>query len=174
MRAPSPPGLGGPATEEAIERGLAYLASVQKDDGSWSLQGHGDPVLLRSDTAATGLCLLAFQGAGYTHQQHQYAATVSKGLKFLIDNQKTNGDLYKSENEVSDRNVAFYSHGISALAMSEAYGMTQDPELREAAQMALSYIVETQHRKRGGWRYTPQVSSDTSVTGVDDDGAQKW
>lgn len=163
--APSPPGLGGPATEEAIERGLAYLASVQKDDGSWSLQGHGDPVLLRSDTAATGLCLLAFQGAGYTHQQHQYAGTVAKGLKFLIDHQKTNGDLYKSENEVSDRNVAFYSHGISALAMSEAYGMTQDPELREAAQNALSYIVETQHRKRGGWRYTPQVSSDTSVTG---------
>ena len=163
--APSPPGLGGPATEEAIERGLAFLASVQKDDGSWSLQGHGDPVLLRSDTAATGLCLLAFQGAGYTHTQHQYAGTVSKALKFLIDHQRTNGDLYKSENEVSDRNVAFYSHGIAALAMSEAYGMTQDPELRESAQMALSYIIETQHRKRGGWRYTPQVSSDTSVTG---------
>ena len=163
--APSPPGLGGPATEEAIERGLAYLASVQNEDGSWSLQGHGDPVLLRSDTAATGLCLLAFQGAGYTHKQHQYASTVARGLKFLIDNQRTNGDLYRSENEVSDRNVAFYSHGIAALATSEAYGMTQDPELREAAQGALSYIVETQHRKRGGWRYTPQVSSDTSVTG---------
>ncbi|TWT98364.1 prenyltransferase/squalene oxidase repeat-containing protein [Stieleria varia] len=163
--APSPPGLGGPATEEAIERGLAFLASVQNEDGSWSLQGHGDPVLLRSDSAATGLCLLAFQGAGYTHQQHQYATTVSKGLKFLIDNQRTNGDLYRSENEVSDRNVAFYSHGIAALAMSEAYGMTQDPELRPAAQAALSYIIETQHHKRGGWRYTPQVSSDTSVTG---------
>jgi hypothetical protein len=163
--APTPAGMVGPATEEAIELGLAYLARIQNKDGSWSLQGHGDEVLLRSDTAATGLCLLAYQGAGYTHRQHQYAATVAKGLQFLIDNQKTNGDLYRSENEISDRNVAFYSHGIASLAMCEAYGMTQDAELREAAQMAINYIVETQHHQRGGWRYTSQVSSDTSVTG---------
>ncbi len=163
--APTPAGMVGPATEEAIELGLAYLARIQNKDGSWSLQGHGDEVLLRSDTAATGLCLLAYQGAGYTHRQHQYAATVAKGLQFLIDNQKTNGDLYRSENEISDRNVAFYSHGIASLAMCEAYGMTQDAELREAAQMAVNYIVETQHHQRGGWRYSAQVSSDTSVTG---------
>jgi hypothetical protein len=163
--ASSAPGLGGPATEEAIERGLAYLASIQNEDGSWSLQGHGDQVLLRSDSAATGLCLLAFQGAGYTHKQHQHAAVVSKGLKFLLDHQRTSGNLYRSENEVSDRNVMFYSHGIASLALCEAYGMTQDPELRQAAQDALNYIMATQHLKRGGWRYTPQVSSDTSVTG---------
>nr|WP_286177929.1 prenyltransferase/squalene oxidase repeat-containing protein [Rhodopirellula sp. JC639] len=163
--ASSAPGMGGPATEEAIERGLAYLASVQNDDGSWSLQGHGDRVILRSDTAATGLCLLAFQGAGYTHTQHQYAGTVSKGLKFLLDNQRTSGNLYRSENELSDRNVMFYSHGIAALALCEAYGMTQDRELRQGAQESLNYIMATQHRSYGGWRYSPQVSSDTSVTG---------
>ena len=163
--ASSAPGLGGPATEEAIERGLAYLASVQNEDGSWSLQGHGDPVVLRSDTAATGLCLLAFQGAGYTHKQHQYAEVVSGGLKFLLDNQRTNGNLYRRENTISDRNVMFYSHGIAALALCEAYGMTQDPDLRIAAQDSLDYIMATQHRDRGGWRYSPQVSSDTSVTG---------
>lgn len=162
---PTPAGLVGPATEEAIERGLAFLSDVQNEDGSWSLQGLGSEVVLQSDTAATGLCLLAFQGAGYTHRQHQYADTVSRGLQFLIDNQRTNGDLYRSENELSDRNVAFYSHGISALALSEAYGMTQDPELEPAAQAALDYITATQHRTRGGWRYTPQVSSDTSVSG---------
>jgi hypothetical protein len=163
--APMPAGLVGPDTEEAIERGLAYLASTQNDDGSWSLQGHGSDVLLRSDTAATGLCLLAFQGAGYTHRQHQYAGTVSRGLKFLLDHQRTNGDLYRVEDSLSDRNVAFYSHGIAALALCEAYGMTQDPELRDAAQACLNYMTDTQHRERGGWRYTPQVSADTSVTG---------
>ncbi len=163
--APAPAGMAGPATEEAIERGLAYLASVQNKDGSWSLQGHGEEVLLRSDSAATGLCLLAFQGAGYTHLQHQYADTVAKGIQFLIDNQKSNGDLYRSENEISNQNVALYSHGIAALAVSEAYGMTQDAGLREPAQMALDYIAATQHRQRGGWRYTPQISADTSVSG---------
>jgi hypothetical protein len=163
--APAPAGMVGPATEEAIELGLAYLASLQNEDGSWSLQGHGEDVLLQSDTAATGMCLLAFQGAGYTHRQHQYAASVAKGLDFLIQNQRTNGNLYRSENPLSDANVMLYSHGIASLALCEAYGMTQDSELREPAQRCLDYIEATQHSRRGGWRYTPQVSSDTSVTG---------
>jgi hypothetical protein len=29
----------------------------------------------------------------------------------------------------------------------------------------LNYIANTQHRRRGGWRYTPGISADTSVTG---------
>ena len=163
--APTPIGAVGQATEKAIEQGLAYLASIQNQDGSWSLQGHGSEVVLRSDTAATGLCLLAFQGAGYTHREHQYADTISRGLKFLLDSQATNGNLYRLENTISNQNVALYSHGIAALALCEAYGMTQDPELRAAAQNCIGYMVQTQHRRRGGWRYTPQVSSDTSVTG---------
>ncbi|TWU15081.1 hypothetical protein Poly21_22730 [Allorhodopirellula heiligendammensis] len=163
--APAPAGMVGPETEQAIELGLAYLASMQREDGSWSLQGHGEEVVLRSDTAATGMCLLAFQGAGYTHRQHQYAAVVAKGLKFLLKNQKSNGDLYRLEDPVSNQNVALYSHGIASLALCEAYGMTQDRELKEPAQRCIHYIAGTQHRRRGGWRYTPQVSSDTSVTG---------
>ncbi len=163
--APSPVGLVGPATEEAIERGLAFLASRQLADGHWSLQGHGETVILQSDTAATGLCLLSFQGAGYTHLQHQYAPAVSLGLRAMIAMQQPDGNLYRSENKVSDQNVAFYSHGIAALALCEAYGMTQDENLRDPAQRAIDYIVKTQHRERGGWRYQPQVSSDTSVSG---------
>ncbi|MFG0263318.1 MAG: hypothetical protein ACF788_13075 [Novipirellula sp. JB048] len=163
--APTPAGLAGPATEEAIELGLAYLAGTQNEDGSWSLAGHGEPVLMQSDTAATGLALLAFQGAGYTHKRHQYADTVRRGIEFLIAHQKTNGDLYRSENPLSDRNVAFYSHGIAALAMCEAYGMTQDEAVKPAAQRSLDFIADTQHAKYGGWRYAAQVSSDTSVSG---------
>ena len=163
--APTPAGMVGPATEEAIERGLAYLASTQLEDGSWSLEGHGERVVLDSHTAATGLCLLAFQGAGYTHLKHQYADTVSRGLSYLVTRQRSNGDLYVRENELSDRNVALYSHGIASLAVCEAYGMTQDPELREPAEQAIRYITLSQHPQRGGWRYTPGVSSDTSVTG---------
>ena len=163
--APAGAGLVTPATEEAIERGLAYLENVQNEDGSWSLQGHGSEVVLHSDTAATGLCLLAYQGAGYTHKQHRYADTVARGLRFLLENQQSNGNLYRIENAISNRNVALYSHGIAALALCEAYGMTQDAELKQAAQDSLNYIVDTQHQRRGGWRYSPQISSDTSVTG---------
>lgn len=160
-----PAGSVGPETEEAIERGLKFLVSRQHPDGHWSLQTPEEPVMLRSDTAATGLCLLSFQGAGYTHQQHQYAAVVSNGLRALLAMQRPDGNLYRPEDPVSDQNVMFYSHGIAALALCEAYGMTADPTLRDPAQRAIDYIVKSQHQERGGWRYHPQISSDTSVSG---------
>ncbi len=163
--AATPAGSLGPETEEAIERGLKFLVARQHPDGHWSLQTPDEPVMLRSDTAATGLCLLSFQGAGYTHQQHQYAAVVSSGLRALLAMQRPDGNLYRSEDPVSDQNVMFYSHGIAALALCEAYGMTGDPALREPAQRAVDFIVKSQHQERGGWRYQPQVSSDTSVSG---------
>lgn len=161
----TPDGTFGAETEEAIERGLAYLAERQNADGSWSLQGHGEKTQMRSDTAATGLCLLAFQGAGYTHQDHQYKETVAKGLKFLIDNQRATGDLYRPEDKASDRNAWLYSHGIASLALCEAWGMTRDPQLRFPAQRSIDFIASSQNRQLGGWRYEPGVGSDTSVTG---------
>jgi hypothetical protein len=144
---------------------LAYLAERQNDDGSWSLGGEGERVAMQSDTAATGLALLAFQGAGYTHRQHQYASTVARGLGFLLQNQRDDGDLFRREDAASNQNVWLYSHAIAALALCEAYGMTQDPELERPAQQAIEFIVTSQHPNRGGWRYRPRNSSDTSVSG---------
>ena len=73
--------------------------------------------------------------------------------------------LYVNDDSYSSRSVALYSHGIAALALCEAYGMTQDPILREPAQRALDYILASQHKRMGGWRYTPGFESDTSVSG---------
>lgn len=162
---PIPPGSVGPETEAAIELGLQYLASHQNDDGSWSLQETDPGAALRSNTAATGLSLLAFQGAGYTHREHQYASTVARALAYLQRNQRPDGDLFVREDPTSNQNVALYSHGIAALALCEAYGMTEDPQLQESAQRALDFIAASQHPLRGGWRYQPGISSDTSVTG---------
>lgn len=163
------PAVGaGPETEEAIELGLVYLSRMQTPDGRWTLDGNADQdslPQLASDTAATGLALLAFQGAGYNHREHRYATVVRGGVDFLVGSQKPDGNLYVEMDSESNRVVALYSHSIAALALCEAYGMTQDPALREPAQKALDFIVETQHPTRGGWRYSPRVGSDTSVTG---------
>lgn len=155
----------GPQTEQAIERGLQFLAKHQRPDGSWKLQDLDKDVLIHSDTAATGLCLLAFQGAGYTHKQYKYAEVNERALKFLIERQKPTGDLYIPQDPASNQNAWLYSHGIAALALCEAYGMTQDPALKEPAQLAVKFMLDSQETQRGGWRYRPGVGSDTSVTG---------
>ena len=162
-------------TEKAVELGLIFLARHQGDDGRWSLHGYatGKPyqdeidedIVLHSDTAATGLSLMAFLGAGYHHQIGKYQEVVDRGLEFLIRNQQDNGDLYLPEDERSNLSSALYSHAIATMAICEAYGMTWDPDLEKHAQLAIEYIVESQHKERGGWRYRPQVGSDTSVTG---------
>jgi hypothetical protein len=161
-----------PATEAAIELGLEFLARNQRADGSWSLGGfdNGHPQKqgqFNSDMAATGLALLAFQGAGYTHREFKYAGQMQRALDWIASRQAPDGGLYLNADERSDSNCRMYSHAIATLALNEAYGMTQDSQLREPCQRALAYIAKTQD-DQGGWRYyaEPQLrQSDTSVTG---------
>jgi hypothetical protein len=159
-----------PQTETAIENGLAFLARFQQPDGSWRLQGMeanvaDDPILV-SDTAATAMAILAFQGAGYSHREHNYAAVVRNGLDYLVRNQRENGDLFVPLDDSSNKSVWLYSHALATLAVCEAYGMTQDPALKEPATKAVQFILAGQSKDRGGWRYAPGVGTDTSVTGA--------
>lgn len=164
--------FGGSAeTEAAVNRGLAWLAQHQFEDGHWSLHqldppeksmhatpGAGNAI---SDTAATGLALLAFLGAGHTHHEGEYRPVVERGLAWLIARQQPDGNLFAER----AGNAWMYSHGIAAIALCEAFGLTQDPNLREPAQKALQFIVAAQHPSTGGWRYTPGEAGDTSVVG---------
>jgi len=160
-----------PKTEEAIERGLAFIMQLQREDGRWTLDnsdlaGNFRATRLHSDAAATGLSLLAFLGAGYHHLDDRYQDPVRQGLKYLVEAQQPDGNLYVPGHERSDNAVAFYSHGIATLALCEAYGMTNDETLREPAQQALDYIRDTQRTELGGWRYNAnRRESDTSVSG---------
>ncbi len=177
-RRPTGEGPGGanrasPETERAIEMGLGFLHKNQLPDGSWSLNNfsqrwrgmESERAQLNSDTAATGLTLLAFQGAGYTHKEWKYAQSVKRGIQWLVAHQKENGDLYVEFDELSSKSVRLYSHSIAALALCEAYGMTGDPELKEPAQKAIDFIIASQDKQRGGWRYRPGINADTSVSG---------
>jgi hypothetical protein len=58
-----------------------------------------------------------------------------------------------------------YGHGLAAIALCEAYGMTHDRALREPAQAVVDFIVEAQDPRGGGWRYEPRMPGDTSVVG---------
>ena len=162
---------GTETTEKAIEQGLDFFARHQFPDGRWSLHAlppglkYDDPALgqTQSDSVATGLALLAYLGAGYTHLDDKHRTVVHRGIDWLVRNQEDNGDLFSKTGR--SQYAWLYSHGIATIALCEAYGMTRDPELREPARKAVDFILGAQDPTRGGWRYQPGRGTDTSVSG---------
>ena len=73
---------------------------------------------------------------------------LEKELDWLINEQDiATGDLVE-ENCLAGNGM--YSHGIGALAMVEAYGVTKDTEIRPYAQAAIDFIADSQHEEGGG------------------------
>ncbi len=155
------------SSEAAVNQGLRWLVQHQLPDGSWhfnhqsdSCRGYcGNPGSFASTTAATGLALLPFLGAGNTHLTGEHRETVRKGIYYLAEKiivGDQGGDLQEG---------SMYSQGIATIALCEAYAMSKDEALRPYAQSALDFIVHGQDQTGGGWRYTPLQPGDTTVTG---------
>jgi hypothetical protein len=104
------------------------------------------------------MALLPFLGAGQTHKEGQYKANVAAGLAFLVRAMKPNGSLVQGGGSM-------YSHGLAAIALCEAYGMTHDKQLQAPAQASLAFIAYAQDPVGGGWRYAPKQPGDTSAVG---------
>ncbi|MGL4512549.1 MAG: hypothetical protein ACRCT8_05610 [Lacipirellulaceae bacterium] len=170
---------GSGASEVAVARGLKWIADHQNQDGTWSLLhqsgacrgrcpnpaevgDRGAKAFAESLRSGTALALLPFLGAGETHQTGRYRKSIDRGLRALVA-------LGKPDPEGAGASWAdsgmMYAHGLSAIVLTEAYGMTRDPDLRAPAQAAIDHLAFAQDPVGGGWRYTPQETGDTSVTG---------
>jgi len=148
---------GSEEGEEAVMLGLAWLTQMQKPDGGWVYDGNR-----AADTApATGMAILAFLGAGQSHKEGRYKQTVQAGLEWLVKDmenaQHPKAGHFKGAHDM-------YGQGIATVALCEAYGMTQDPALKAAAQLALDYIQKGQGGN-GSWGYQAGGSGDTSIVG---------
>jgi hypothetical protein len=159
-------GGGSPESEVAVGLALEWLANHQNPDGSWNFdhskgacQGRCSHPgsLIKCTTGATGLALLPFLGAGHTHKEGKYKRNVQAGLYYLVNKMQKDGSLVEGG--------GLYDHGICSIALCEAYAMTQDRGLMAPAQGALNFIVSSQDKVGGGWRYSPGQPGDTSVVG---------
>ncbi len=139
-----------PAAEQAIARGLEYLAGSQRADGSW-----GSP--REYSTAITSLSVLAYLACGHLPGRGRYGPQISRGVDYVLRSARPSGYL-----AVGNSNM--YNHGLSALMLAEVLGETGNQEVRDKLQKAVDLIVNTQNR-RGGWRYQPRIADDDiSVT----------
>jgi len=163
-------GFGGTKqSERAVAAALSWLARHQNKDGSWSLSGYTKqckdttctgPGNANSDAGATAMALLPFLAAGQTHESRgPYKATIYNGLYWLVRNQKRDGSVF------AGTSAKMYTHSLVSIALCEAYGLTGDKVLGQAAQSACGFLESTQHKKTGGWRYQPGDEGDTSVVG---------
>jgi prenyltransferase beta subunit len=163
---PSANGVDGPRREpfdEAIDRGLEFLANSQNPDGSWlASRGQKDP-------AVSALCVMAFLSAGHVPGEGPYSQNVEKGIRYVMKCQLRNGIFAP----INGGNHEMYYHGICTLMLAEAAGMIPDPvesrNLKDRLQDAVKIILVAQKKQgdhRGGWRYTVNsFDSDMSVTG---------
>ena len=151
-----------PEAQQAIDRGLAYLARSQLDEGSW-----GDRLQYSGNVAVTSLGGLAFMAGGHQPGRGPYGKIVTKALQYVLsqENDKPHGFLY---HHGGNTHGPMYSHGFGTLFLAEAHGMVADRELRrrvrETLGRAVKVILNSQNEE-GGWRYQPyKDQADISVT----------
>ncbi|HEX7898465.1 MAG TPA: prenyltransferase/squalene oxidase repeat-containing protein [Planctomycetota bacterium] len=138
---------------------LKWLARHQNPDGSWSVPaccpGPGNADYREG---LTGLSVLAFLGAGYSH----LSKDTYDGLSFGDVIRRGLQNLMTPAAEVPR---GMYNRAVRAMALSEAYGLTGSTLFREPAQEAIDDLINAQNPGRG-WRYTSRSGeNDSSVTG---------
>jgi hypothetical protein len=161
-KAPAP-AAPPPSADRAIARGVAYLRTLQKEDGSMTQAG--------GPLAMTSLSMIAMLAAGHQPTDPTpEGKTLAKALAYVL-----RPGMQDAQGYFSGDGSNMYGHAIVTLMLSELLGMgssaEQDKAMRERVQKAVALIVRAQKVPRkdpmdqGGWRYNPNsTDSDLSVT----------
>ena len=163
-------------SEDAVERGLAWLARHQLPDGGWAFDLTAEDENGRSSScrcsnstststgtaylrqlhpsrmAATAIALLPFLGSGYTHTESgPYQKTVASGLRYLQYHAILKEDGVDFRDGFTGDGAA-YVQALAVLTCCEAYEMTNDENLKSLSEGGIRFIERSQLND-GGWRY---------------------
>ena len=141
------------ATSNEVARGLAWLVSQQRADGSWS-----------TNAALNALPLLAFLSAGHVPATPGYGAVLDRGVRFVLTQQSADGAF-------TNGGALMYGHGVTTLLLAEITGMVKrETGVRLRLTKAVELILRAQAVPKGdvhegGWRFYPDsTDSDLAVT----------
>jgi hypothetical protein len=147
--------------DEGVDRGLAWLAAQQQDDGSFPTYETGQP-------AITSLAVMAFLSRGHAPGVGPYGQTIDRAIDFVLAQQRDNGLLFAGSTSMPVNNwgegshAAMYNHAIAGLMLGEAYGMTDErrgAKLRPAIEHALEFARKSSRpqfaraENATAWRY---------------------
>ena len=153
---------GDAATEAAVMKALRWLKATQEPDGSWGTKPEFGLKRGMDKAAGAGFAILTYLAHGETPASKEFGPTVQKALDYLINSvyvvKDKNGKLAKDPNgntpyiRMSGAGGSEYGFLIGTYALCEAYGMTKNPNAREAAEKTLGRIISGQ-TATGGWNY---------------------
>lgn len=156
---------GDAATEAAVMKALRWLKATQAPDGSWGTKpefGLKKGMDKAAKAAGAGFAILTYLAHGETPASKEFGPTVQKALDYLINSvyvvKDKDGKLVKDPNgntpyiRMSGAGGNEYGFLIGTYALCEAYGMTKNPNAREAAEKTLGRIISGQ-TATGGWNY---------------------
>jgi hypothetical protein len=128
-----------PASEQALQRGLDWLANNQGPEGNWT----------SNDLGLVSLGAMAFMASGHTPGRGRYGSTVQRALDYVLDHAKPSGLL-----NIAQDQHEMYNHGLATFVLGQAHGMTpgRDRRLNRALDRALRLIASVQCED-GGWGY---------------------
>jgi hypothetical protein len=148
--------------EEAVERGLAWLAAHQNPDGSWTskigfkLNSEYRETAEGGHVGVTALAGTAFLAGGHTPERGEHSEVLARALDYVLSGVQEDGYITLNGSRM-------YSHAFATLFLAEACGMTHRADVRAKLQKAVDFIVDTQNEE-GGWRYVPfSPESDMSI-----------
>jgi len=149
--------------EEAVNRGLAWLADHQNADGSWTakigFKLNNDFRYTADDKGhlgVTSLACMAFLAGGHLPGRGKYGKNVDAGLKFVLS-------CVQEDGYITYGGTRMYDHAFATLFLAEVYGMTSREDVKASLQKAVDFIVKSQNVE-GGWRYEPySQESDMSI-----------
>ena len=144
-------GYGDANTEAAVMKVLWWLKAQQNTDGSWGKE---------YTIANTALAILTYLAHGEypsspSPYKHDFGPVVQMGIDYLISNLNADGSNVPRFNGSDEHEYSFL---IGTYALCEAYGMTKNPNCKEAAHSCLYRIVENQS-STGGWDYNLNKNS---------------
>ena len=173
--------------DQAVDRGLTWLATKQRADGSFDSIDLGQP-------GVTSFCVMAFLAQGESPIDGKYQQQLSKAIDFIANQQKPNGLIaFSAPSEVPiERAIVrhtetpkgaigrtvVYNHAISALTICEAYGQCspeQSKKLAPVIKRAIAATLEMQawgpksEKDVGGWRYLYRHGADKNSLKSDSD-----
>jgi prenyltransferase beta subunit len=146
--------LMGPA-KPAIDKGLAYLASQQTNDGALGETANG------RNAAICALSGMAWLASGSTPGRGPYGEQLTRVSDYIVEHVEESGFINVRD---ASSHGPMYEHGFATLFLAELYGMSPRNDLRDKLARAVDLIVRTQNDE-GGWRYQPRkADADLSVT----------